>query len=592
MSQTPSSSTTSSSSSTPQNTCQVSNNIVLPTSPTTPAQSGWTGDISVISGYNNSTTTSTDFQQSSLTLLSFIDEGSSSSSLSSTSTTTLPNTKVGTLNLLPYYQPGSTTLVNSSYNLLVCQSNNYFPLCSVGELKTGKSFAPIAVPQAAPCNSSSAANAYVFLQNMMAFPSSPLAQQFTSAMNGATSATSSAAVSTNVNNFFASTTSFQNVTFDVYTAVSSYASAYAYVWANFQTTYTYNFYTVTPNSTASSSTDSTDVTVNEQVKSLGTIVFSLTGSIPAAIDDANAGYTITWNPTGQSPVSLSFSDGQLIAPNASGFSGLCLQCTFADMAAFTGNSADSGTPIQALTGTINGQNVIGSPVQLQEDVAANIQGGLSDVLTSKVFEALQIGIALYMGIELSVKLACWIKAKFKSGETPTKEEISSTQDKLQEKSEEKLEDTGNKEPVETGENLTESQISAESSVLNSETEVEERLEINEQYSEEESQLELEDNSSIEDEVSETNEEESDLDEIDPESVDASSQLDSIQSSLSANQANIVSENQALGQASSASVEQQENTETELESDEANDEKEEDEDEDGDLADDAGDLADL
>ena len=216
MTQTPSTSTTSTTP-TPQNTCSVTNNLILPTSPSTPAQTDWDGGIVVISGYNtSSTSTAQGYLQSDLTLLSLLNEGATASSESSTTSSVLPVNETGTLNLLPYYQPGSTTQVNTVYNLLVSQANNYFPVAAVGEIQ-GRNFKAVSLPQAAPSNSSSGANAYVFLQNMMAYPSSPLAQQFTAALNqdNSTQPVTSSNAAVNVNTFFAGTTSFTNVNFNI-----------------------------------------------------------------------------------------------------------------------------------------------------------------------------------------------------------------------------------------------------------------------------------------------------------------------------------------------------------------------------------------
>ena len=594
MSQTPStSSSTISTTPTPQNTCTVTNNLILPTSPSTPAQTDWDGGIVVVSGYNtSSTSTAQGYLQSDLTLLSFINEGATASSESSTTSSVLPVNETGTLNLLPYYQPGSTTQVNTVYNLLVSQANNYFPVAAVGEIKIGRNFATVSLPQAAPSNSSSGANAYMFLQNMMAYPSSPLAQQFTAALNQDNSASPATGSSTAVNTFFAGTTSFANVNFNIYSSVSSYASAYAYIWANFQQSYTYHFYTVTPaTSDSSSATGSTSVTETEQFSSLGTVVFTQSGSMPAAISDANAGYTITWNPKGGAAVGLNFQDGQLLANNSDGFSGFCLQTTFMDMAQLTGNSADLGTPIQALVGVINGSNVIGSSVVLSESEGAKFSKGLNDVLTSKAFRIIQIAMSLYFMIDIGVKLCEWIKEKCSSDETPSEGEIADKQADFAEESQEKLEDAGNDEELKTGDAVGEEQANAESSVLNAEAEESEASEIDEQFTEEEVQAALEDNSTIDDEVENTDEEETELEDVNPESSDASSELESIQDQISSTQSTIVSENQALGDASSTEVQQQDATVEEENDDEAEDEKEEDEDEDGDF-DDADDLADL
>ena len=593
MSQTPSTSSgTTSTTPTPQNTCSVTNNLILPTSPSTPAQTDWDGGIVVISGYNtSSTSTAQGYLQSDLTLLSFIDEGASASSESSTTSSVLPLNETGTLNLLPYYQPGSTTQVNTVYNLLVSQANNYFPVAAVGEIKMGRNFAPVSLPQAAPSNSSSGANAYVFLQNMMAYPSSPLAQQFTAALNQDNSTQPATGSSAAVNTFFAGTTSFTNVNFNIYSAVSSYASAYAYIWANFQQSYTYHFYTVTPASdNSSSATGSTDVKESEQFSSLGTVVFTQSGSSPAAVSDANAGYTITWNPKGGTAVGLNFLDGQLVANNSDGFSGFCLQTTFMDMAQLTGNSADTGIPIQALVGVINGSNVIGSAVELSETEGAKWKKGFNDVLQSKVFEAIQIGMSLFFMIDIGVKLGSWIIEKCSRGESPSADEVTKAQSDIKDEAQEKAENAGNDEELKTGDAVGTEQADVEPSVLNAEAEGSEKLEIDEQYTEEGDQAALENNSTISDENDVTTQEDTDLEDVNPESSDASSELESIQDQLSSNQATIVSENQALGEASSAEVQQQDAMVEEEDSDEEEDQKEEDEDEDGDF--DEDDLADL
>ena len=423
-----------------------------------------------------------------------------------------------------------------------------------------------------------------------------LAQQFTAALNTATSSSSSESVSTAINNFFSGTTDYQNVNFDVFTAVMSYGQTFPYVWANFETSYTYNFYTTTANSTASSSAGSTNVTVDEQVTSLGTVVFTLTNSAPSTLAEAMAAYTITWNPTGQSSVPLTLSDGQLVADNSAGFSGICLQCTFTDMAALTGNPADNGIPIQALTGTINGTSVLGTPVTLNEDVKAKISGDLNKAMTSTWFHALQMTIVLYMSMEVLVKLASWMWGKFKLAalngtNPPTDEEIAQANDELQKKANEKLEDSGNNNEVKSGEDLPEAQVQDEATIMNSESEVAEAGEIAEQASEEEAQLQVNDNSEVQSEVNATDSEAENLEEINPESADASSNLESIQSSLSTNQSAIESENEQLDMSSESSMENDEDTDASLADDEASDEEKESEDEDDDFADDAEDLAD-
>lgn len=511
----------------------------------------------MISGYDtSSTSTAQDYLQNSLTVLSFLDEGASSSSETSTSSTVLPVNETGTLNLLPYYEPGSTSTVNDAYNLLISQSNNYFPVATAGEINLLRGFPAISVPQASPCNSSSAANAYVFLQNMMAYPSSTLAQGFTTALSADTNSTSSSEA-TNVNAFFAGTTDFTNVTFSVYTAVTSYVSAYAYVWANFQSSYTYHFYTTTPtSSTASSSTDSTNVKVDAKVTLLGTVEFQQSGSLPAEISDANAGYTITWTPAGGSATSLTYSNGQLTNANSDGFSSMCFQCTFMDMGILTGNSADSGTPIQAMTGLINGTNVIGSPVTLKQTVSEDISKGLTTAMSSNIFRGFQLVFALYMGIELSVKLCSWVKAKCFKKQPPTEDEIEEKQTELQDNAEEQLKDAGNSEEVPTGEQLSERQERDNGAKSNAEAEGLEGEELDGQAKQIQDQLQEGNDDEIQNEI---NSEEQGIDElegINPASGNAPEEIQGVQDNINNNQNQINAVNEAQGNAANQQAEEQ------------------------------------
>lgn len=562
MSQTPSSSTTTTTTTTAQNTCSVTNNLTLPTNPNTVAQTGWDGGITVISGYNTSDTSSAqDYLQNCLTQLSFLQEGSSASSETSTSSTVLPLGETGLLNLLPYYEPGTTT-VNNAYSLMVSQSNNYFPVGTYGVIKMGHGFSAITVPQASPCNASSAANAFQFLQNFMAFPSSPLAQAFTSALNADSTSTSTSQAE-NVNAFFAATPGYQNVTFPIYAAVSSYISAYAYVWANFQSSYSYKFYTTTPTSSdSSSSTGSTQVQVKEQITLVGTVDFKQTGNLPPDVSDANAGYTITWTPAGGSPVSLNYVNGQLVNPTGTGFSSICLQFTFMDMAALTGNSADSGIPIQALAGVVSGTNVLGSPVTLSETTGTDVNKVLSKVMSSNYMLALQILIALVMGVSGLVELVAWVKKKVANDpkHPPTKEEITDQQQEIQNKAEDRAKAAGNDQPVKTGDQLLQQQQAVESTNLNAQTQATEANELNVQTKEEEGELQLGNNPQIQKQINNTQEGIQEVKEVNPKAPDANQQLNTIQQNIQDNQNLIQVEQQQLGEGSNQQVIQQEKVE--------------------------------
>ena len=353
----------------------------------------------------------------------------------------------------------------------------------------------------------------------------------------------------------------QNVNFDVLLAVMAYAQASSYVWANFQNSFTYTIYTTNTNSTSSGSAGSDDVTVADTVTTLGTVVFTLTNSAPTTLAEAMAAYAITWNPTGQNAISLTLSDGQLLAPSSAGFSGICLQCSFMDPAALTANAADGGTPIQVLTGLINGIRVLGSPFELNDNEKARISGGLSGSMASKAplatsaanhlntsksggltafmesktYKSIELFNHITAGIKVMTKLVCWIKGQFINNSPPTQEEINAKETSLQNEADTQLENAGNDNAVSTGEQLSETQVQAESTTLNAEAELEEAGEIAVQASLEKAQLNVSNDSAIQTEYSATLNAASELKDINPANASASEELDPIQANLTSNQ---------------------------------------------------------
>jgi len=448
----------------------------------------------------------------------------------------------------------------------------------VGEDQELINFPAISIPQSIPpgLNSSSAANAYVFLQNIMAYPSSPLAQQFMTALNQGNTASPPTSPIAAANAFFASTPNYTNVNFEIYSAVSSYASAYAYIWANFQQSYTYHFYTVTPTSgNSSSATGSTSVKESEQFSSLGTVVLTQTGGTPAAISDANAGYLITWNPKGGAAVGLNFQDGQLVANNSDGFSSFCLQTTFMDMGQLTGNTADMGTPIQALVGVINGSSVIGSSIDLSLTEAGKWSKGYDYVVNSKTWSILQNAMSLYFMIDIGVQFGEWIAKQFKKGEPPSADEAAKAQSDIKDEAQEKLEDAGNDDELKVGDAVVEEQINAESVVWETEIIKSEGAEINEQFNEESLQTDLDENSSdINEEINQSDQEAEELSKVDPASSNASDELQNIQDEISSNQEQIDNLNVSSDNATNNEVNKDEQQETDEENEEDEDEKKE------------------
>jgi hypothetical protein len=571
------------------NICDVDNGLTLPFSPTIAAQTGWNGSISVINAYELTNTASQFFQQS-LALLNFSNQ-----------TTSLAIGQTGELQL-PYLQPGSTTQENYNFNLLVVQSNNYFPVSSVGEEMNAikQTFPEVTVPQPAPANSSTAANAYTFYQMMMAYPSSPLAQGYTTALNSAGAATTSTQLDSTMASFFAGTSEYQNVNFPTYLMVQSYAQAFAYPWANFQTSYTYYFYgdsaSAASNNSASGNTDTTD----QKVTLLGTMTLVAQGALPAPLAAANSGYTITYTPASGDAIPLNFVNGQFVPSDSNSLVEICLQATFVDLSQMTGISSDYGTPIPAMVGTIPAETGsttgIGSNIQQTESKKAKTKADLGKVTHSIAFEVLQIAIPLCMGIKLTGEFVGWVAGKFKStgGSGATDAEKAEKQDELEDEGNDQLEAAGSEETVPTGDDLTKAQEDAQADADNSELEGVETEEIDEQSEDisaqdqmgvgEEQDVEFDD---MEDEIGT-------LETIEPTEVDANQELVENQSTIDATDQTIATTDQAQAAEESGAAQQSSEqaadnvTDEEDEEDDEFDDKEDDEkdDEDGDDAEDA------
>ena len=571
------------------NICDVENGLTLPFSPTTAAQTSWNGSISVINAYELTNTASQFFQQS-LALLNFSNQ-----------TTSLAIGQTGELQL-PYLQPGSTTQENYNFNLLVVQSNNYFPVSSVGEEMNAikQTFPAVAVPQPAPANSSTAANAYAFYQMMMAYPSSPLAQGYTTALNSAGAAATSMQLDSTMASFFAGTSEYQNVNFPTYLMVQSYAQAFVYPWANFQTSYTYYFYgdpaSDANNNSVSGNTDTTD----QKVSLLGTMTLVAQGSLPAPLAAANSGYTITYTPASGDAIPLNFVNGQFVPSDSNSLVEICLQATFVDLSQMTGISSDYGTPIPAMVGTIPAKTGsttgIGSNIQQTESKKAKTKADLGKGTHSIAFQALQIAIPLCMGIKLTGEFVGWVAGKFKStgGSGATDAEKAEKQDELEDEGNDQLEAAGSEETVPTGDDLTKAQEDAQADADNSELEGVEAEEIDEQYEDISAQDQMGVGEEQNVEFGDMEDEIGNLEKINPTEVDANQKLVDNQSTIDATDQTIATTDQEQAAEESGDAQQSSEqaaddvTDEEDEEDDEFDDKEDDEkdDEDGDDAEDA------
>ena len=593
--------------------------------------------IGYVNSQNTSSTKAAYGHPFHLTALPFIQEGSSTNALTATTSNVLPVRTVGTLALPSYNIPGTSTPVNV-YGLMACQANNFFPIDSYWRSVQQGVVPAITLPSPSPCNSSSAANAYVFLQNLLAYPTSPLAQQFTAVLNAASSPTSSGNGSTTIDAFFTSSADYQNVNYEIFSAVMNYVQAFPYAWANFASSFTYNVYA-------------------EQLTCLGTVVLTLQNTAPTTVAEALAAYTITWFPSGQTPVTLSFSGGQFVAPESAGFSGICLQTVFMDMAALSGDPSDSGTPTQALIGLINGINVFAIPISLAAKMASLVakatsldastadsssDGSSSDGSSSgDSTRASQIFmlIVIILGGLVIFSLLTWVtvflvkayffptnKITFVPGRDAVKEELESDglsdiNENLDEEGpgsenedlaeeglggnnlfdfqavedfslsyvNQRLKNAGIDQQIKPGQDLNDFQAEAETSLLNALEQTAEFGQIRLQSQLEDEQLVTGNNATIQDEISNTQSAMSQLEKINPETQNASAELATVQTNLTANQAAIVSENQKLNPSDQGAVQKQQAADENLEEVEASDQQKEQEIEDDDPANDEADL---
>ena len=382
--------------------------------------------------------------------------------------------------------------------------------------------------------------------------------------------------------------------------VQSYAQAFVYPWANFQTSYTYYFCgdpaSDANNNSVSGNTDTTD----QKVSLLGTMTLVAQGSLPAPLAVANSGCTITYTPASGDAIPLNFVNGQFVPSDSNSLVEICLQATFVDLSQMTGISSDYGTPIPAMVGTIPAKTGsttgIGSNIQQTESKKAKTKADLGKVTHSIAFQALQIAIPLCMGIKLTGEFVGWVAGKFKStgGSGATDAEKAEKQDELEDEGNDQLEAAGSEETVPTGDDLTKAQEDAQADADNSELEGVEAEEIDEQSEDisaqdqmgvgEEQDVEFDD---MEDEIGT-------LETIEPTEVDANQELVDNQSTIDATDQTIATTDQEQAAEESGEAQQSSEqaaddvTDEEDEEDDEFDDKEDDEkdDEDGDDAEDA------
>jgi hypothetical protein len=537
-----------------QNSATLTNGITLPSSGTTPGQTGWDGSVCVISGFNTSSTNSAqDYQQALLTLLQFSD-----------GTNTVPAGKSKTLMLDQTIPGGNTPMLG--YNLLISQPNNLFPVAAVGEMAsivTGV-FPAITIPDVSPQDSSTGINAFVFVQNLQAFPSSNMAQAFTTALNNASSASSGGDIDTTMNAFFAQTVNFKDVTLSAYLAAQSYVAAFAFAWANFQISYTYYVYT-TGEATGSTGTGGT-------VSELGTITFTqkAQSGIPS-LTDPTGGYTITYQPVSGSPVPLTFANGQVLTASGGDVPSICLQSIFMNKSNATGNQNDFGTIIPALAGTVFGQQAIAT--EYLQNLSSG-QSGLQQFLQSGGWQ-LTMGIMnIAMGVTAMGELVGWVYGKAKGfwngsnePDAPNQQQVQNQEQENVQENQEALRQANPAAQVPDGQQLPDQQHGLQQQVIeenNAQQQEQAEAEIQAEANQVQNQLELENNPQVANEAQQLRQEEQVVQRIDPNDPNAGQQLQNVQQENQQIQQEIEQENQQIEQQVSKQEAEQLEREAEVE----------------------------
>lgn len=295
----------------------------------------------IVDAYNTSSTNPKQVYGQTLKTLPLISGGDILAAASS-----------GTVILNDYTQAGGETVYNTLYELIIARATDLFPLLDTSVMQSfavPPSYPAVTVPATGLTNMQSAQQ---FYQTIMAFPTSTLSQQFQQAMSAALkSSTSSSAIDTQMNAFFAGTKQYQSVTFPMYMSVSTYLANFANAWANYEDSYTYYIYST---GTASSGSD----TANPVYQ--GSLVFTRKPGITEADPtDNNGGYTINFIDASNKSTPMFYNQGQFVSSLTLDVPPICLQGTYVLKSQMSNKPSDNQL-IPILSGTVNGSKVMGT----------------------------------------------------------------------------------------------------------------------------------------------------------------------------------------------------------------------------------------
>ena len=307
--------------------------------------------------------------------------------------------------------------------MIFAQPGNFFPAKLILDEDP-----PVLGPQTYPpqtvqdADIQAIADAFAFYKSINAQPGSSLAQTFAAATQNATASVGAlTAASSAADDFFTSTDQYKHVTYNLYAAVSTYLTTFPFAWANFQTSYTYDVYVADNQGTAS--------------VRLGSISFSRPASNPQ-LTDTSGGYTITYAPSKldeahvlsssilntPAAVPLYFKRGQLVSDLDSDTPDIVLVCNFMNMSTFSGDPADFGNIVPALTGTIKGQDVLG--IDASQPIKDTLMTTIQSFLDSSGVQLFNSAANFMQSIEIGAKAVTWIYGKlFGKKKPPTQAQV-------------------------------------------------------------------------------------------------------------------------------------------------------------------------
>jgi len=210
---------------------------------------------------------------------------------------------------------------------------------------------------------------YQFYRYINANPASALATQFVDTLAAAQSQDSVEAAEAEINGFFSKTGSYSAVTVDSFLDLSSWLFSKLTAWASFAQHFTYHLFIAGANG----------------AEGAGKVIFSQT---------QDSDYSVTYLAADGSKTPLYYQAAQLVDDLTADNPAVRLQTSFAALGLFTGNPADSETPVSVLCGTVHGQQSLALP----EDNNGNGQKQSNSLTVAEIVVLVILGVGTFIGL--------------------------------------------------------------------------------------------------------------------------------------------------------------------------------------------------